>query len=536
MGMTMSYERGSRRVLGAWLWIAACGDDLPSPAAGDSGTTAATSTGTTAAPGSDTQADDTGTTGTPEQDRAAVTHSFGVLSLAPRQESQPCIQWTLDNDQAIYIEAVTLVNDGGFHRSNWFVVPESLYPGEDGYFTCSDRGFTELDAAVQGTVLTAQSTQSRYERMELPTGVVIKAPPRHKVIAGGHLLNLADADYDTELRMTLDIVHPREVEIVAAPFRLTYYDLDIPPFTEARFTSSCNLSKTYEDAVGHPIDLRLYYVLPHYHYLGNYFDLTIRGGPRDGESVFRLDGFNAGANGKPFPEPIDLTGAEGFVFTCGYDNWTDKTIGWGIGDQEMCVMLGLADSAVLMDASASSNDVVGTDGEILLNESSCGVVGLPKNEAQSMPSPAELAAPLYVPPSGPGDAGLPPVDACEDVPATAAASTTATLSKLRDTLFVSTCQFSACHQGAAAAAGLDLAAADLHAELLDHVVESDTPLPLVDPGNPEGSWLYRRVAECEPTDAAGQVVPHMPLNSPQLSDPGLVAALREWIEAGARDD
>lgn len=199
-------------------------------------------------------------------------------------------------------------------------------------------------------------------------------------------------------------------------------------------------------------------------------------------------------------------------------------------------MLGLADSAVLMDASASSNDVVGTDGEILLNESSCGVVGLPKNEAQSMPSPAELAAPLYVPPSGPGDAGLPPVDACEDVPATAAASTTATLSKLRDTLFVSTCQFSACHQGAAAAAGLDLAAADLHAELLDHVVESDTPLPLVDPSNPEGSWLYRRVAECEPTDAAGQVVPHMPLNSPQLSDPGLVAALREWIEAGARDD
>jgi hypothetical protein len=519
-------------VLGVSLAMIGCGDDMPSPSAADSDAgTSSTSGGSTS--GTD---ESTGTTGTPELDRASVTHSFGVQSLGPRQEAQPCIQWTLDNDEALYIAAVTLANDGGFHHSNWFVVPEGLYPGEDGFFDCGSRGFTELDAAVQGTVLTAQSTQSRYEKMELPAGVVIKAPPRHKIIAGGHLLNLADADYDTELRMTLDIVHPREVEVVAAPFRLTYYALDIPAFTEARFTSSCNLAGTYENASGKPLDLQLYYVLPHYHYLGNYFDLTVRGGSRDGESVFRFDGFNASANGGGFPEPIDLTGAEGFEFTCGYYNWTDKTIGWGIGDQEMCVMLGLADSAVLMDGSASVNMVVGTDGEILLNESPCSVLGLPKNPAQGMPTAAELAAPLYVPPGDPGDAGLPPVDDCADVPADTPPSTDATLSKVRDTLFVSTCQFSSCHGGGSAVAGLDLAATDLHAELLDHVVEANTELPLVAPGDPEGSWLYQVVAECRPTDAAGNVAPHMPLNSPRLADPGLVAALREWIAAGAQND
>jgi len=58
----------------------------------------------------------------------------------------------------------------------------------------------------------------------------------------------------------------------------------------------------------------------------------------------------------------------------------------------------------------------------------------------------------------------------------------------------------------------------------------------VAPGDPEGSWLYRVVAQCRPEDAAGNVVSHMPLNSPKLSDPGLVAALREWIEAGAQGD
>ncbi|MCX4246088.1 hypothetical protein OEB96_36040 [Paraliomyxa miuraensis] len=523
-------------VLTACMTLGGCKDEPPpSPAADDTGTTgSATTTATTDS--SEGSSDGVDSTGTEPLERASVTHSFGLYSLTPHEESQPCIQWTLHNEQPIYIEAVTLVNDGGFHHSNWFVVPDDLYAGDDGFFSCGARGFTELEAAVQGTVLTAQSTQSRYERMELPTGVVIKVPPHHKVVAGGHLLNLAAVDYDTELRMTLDIVHPREVEVVAAPFRLTYYDLDIPPFSEARFTSACDFSGLYESTVGMPLDLKLYYVLPHYHYLGNFFDLTMLGGPLDGQSVFRLDGFNAGANGQAFPDPIDLTGAQGFSFTCGYDNWTDLNVGWGIGDQEMCVMLGLADSAMLIDASASAGQVVGTDGEILLNESSCSVLGLPKNAAQGMPTPEELEAPLYVPPSDPGDVGLPPVDECADVPADATPGTEATLSQVRDTLFVSTCQFSSCHAGGSAAAGLDLTAADLHAELLGHAVQADTALPLVAPGDPEGSWLYQLVARCQPQNGSGAVVPHMPLNSPRLSDPGLVAALREWIAAGAQDD
>ncbi|MCA9655512.1 MAG: hypothetical protein KC501_36690 [Myxococcales bacterium] len=499
---------------------------------------ATSAAGTTTGDGTGSGSEDTGTAGTGpgDADRAEVVHSFGLVTLDPQQETQPCIQWTLGNEEPIYISAVTLTNQGGFHHSNWFVVPDTLYQGEDGFFDCQERGFSELDAALSGTVLTAQSTQSRYETMQLPPGVVIKAPPHHKVIAGGHLLNLSASTYETELRMALEIVHPREVEVVAAPFRLTYYDLQIPGFTEARFTSSCDLSGTYEVASGDPLDLQLYYVLPHYHYLGNYFDLTILGGPRDGQSVFHLDGFNADANGQAYPDPIDLSGAQGFRFTCGFDNWTDQQVGWGIGDQEMCVMLGLADSKVLMDASASANQIVGTEGEILLNESPCDVIGLPKSPSQGMPTPEELAGPLYVPPSDPGDVDLPPVDECEDVPASATPVGQATLSRVRSTLLVSTCQFSSCHAGGNASAGLDLAADDLHTELMEHVVQGDTNLPLVAPGDPEGSWLYQRVARCNPTDASGTVVSHMPLNSPQLARPELVALLREWIAAGALDD
>jgi hypothetical protein len=77
------------------------------------------------------------------------------------------VQWTLHNDQPIYVNTVTLVNDGGYHHSNWLAVPEDKFPGEDGYFDCDERGYTELDGRVSGTVLFAQSTQSRSETQHL---------------------------------------------------------------------------------------------------------------------------------------------------------------------------------------------------------------------------------------------------------------------------------------------------------------------------------------------------------------------------------
>ena len=476
------------------------------------------------------------TTGDGDPDRATLVHSFGVQTMQPFAESEPCVQWTLHNEQAVYANTVTLVNDGGFHHSNWLAVPEDRFVGEDGFFKCEDRGYTELDAAISGTVLFAQSTQSRSEVQELPAGVVVKIPPRHKVIAGVHLLNLGSTELDSELRMALGLVHPRTVEVVVAPFRLTYSDLHIPAGKRSRFSSTCTFDQAYQNAVGTPLDIKLYHVLPHFHYLGDSFSVDVVGGPDDGRNLYTLNGFNADANGHVFDPPIDLAGAHGLRFFCGYDNWRDKDIGWGIGDQEMCVMLGLADSRAIMDMSVpSGSQVVGEDGEVLLNEGPCNVLALPKNEAQTMPTAAEKAGEMYVPPADAGDVNLEPLKRCVDSDPTAAPSGT-TLSHLRDAIFVPSCMFSSCHDAKIPTAGLDLQGPALHAALLDHPVSADVDLPLVAPGDPDGSWLYQIVSRCEPRDSKGNAVRPMPYNAPTLLQDQHVAALRAWIAAGARDD
>ncbi|MFB6375397.1 MAG: hypothetical protein ABEN55_20285 [Bradymonadaceae bacterium] len=80
-----------------------------------------------------------------------------------------------------------------------------------------------------------------------------------------------------------------------------------------------------------------------------------------------------------------------------------------------------------------------------------------------------------------------------------------------------------------------MTADDLHSELMNHEMVTPTDLPLVDPGNPSGSWLYRVTSTCKPM-ADGNPVSHMPRNSPTLMEPRVLAMIRDWIAQGAKDN
>ena len=470
---------------------------------------------------------------------ASLTHDFGLYELGPGEEvASQCVSWTLNNDEAVWVNAVTISNTGAYHHSNWFVVPEDLYAGEDGYWRCRDRDFSELGAAVAGTVLFAQSTQSRLETQQFAPGAVIKVPPRHTVVAGVHMLNPSFRTVRAQFRMTLELVHPREVDVLLKPFRLSYYELDIPAGGEARHSAECDLDELARGLNSNPLDMELYWVLPHYHLRGNYFRAEIIGGPRDGELLHGIDRFDAEANGKMFDPPIDLSGATGIRMTCGFDNPTDEKIGWGIGDQEMCVMLGLARTDVLFDAwvDGDTHQDEGMVDGIFRRRGPCEGLAVPPNEAQQPPTEAERQGVLYVPESLPSDAGLPPVLPCIDVPEDATPEEPVSFASIRETVLTPSCSFSACHDSVSPVAGLDLETDPYAALLRDGPAAGNTSMPLVAPGDPAQSWLYQLLSRCEPTDHTGRIVASMPRNGTNLLDPGVVAKVRAWIEAGAPEE
>lgn len=466
-----------------------------------------------------------------------VVFDFGDYEIPAGGERYPCAVWTLNNEKPLYVNAVVQANDGGFHHSNWYAVRDDQFIGEDGYFTCSERGFQEATGAVFGEVVFAQSTQAYVEEQRFPEGVAIKIPPHSKIIGGVHLLNVSASPLNTGVRMGLELLHPRDVETVATPWRMDNSSLAIPGETHSRWVSECNLKTQYENKTGEPFEPLMYWLLPHYHALGDYFRVDLIR-PEGDETIIELSGFNAEANGVTFAEPVDLTGVTGMRMVCGYTNPFGRLIFYGTaGDDEMCTLLAFTNAAMRLNTEARSEESMDPTGEdgFETHYADCSSLFIPKNDGQAMPTEEEIDAELYVPESNSDGNNVALVPECEDTPEDAEPSGPITLSSLRTDLFMPSCAFSACHDADAPAAGLDFTADDLHRELLDHELLAATDSPLVAIGDASNSWLFQVMSTCEPESDTG-VVSAMPRNAPRLLPQGEVARVRAWIDAGALND
>ena len=107
-----------------------------------------------------------------------------------------------------------------------------------------------------------------------------------------------------------------------------------------------------------------------------------------------------------------------------------------------------------------------------------------------------------------------------------------TLSSIQEHVFNQSCALSGCHQGTNAPVGLDLSTGNAHANLVD-VRSGEVPdLFLVEPGNPDDSYLIIKL-EGSSRMAVGTV--QMPFGRDPLSSE-TIAVVRRWITNGAPDN
>jgi hypothetical protein len=276
----------------------------------------------------------------PTSEACVFEHDISTMSVAPGvEEEDTCQSWTLNNPTELWVTSITQHNDGAYHHANWFFVPDDQFALPDGLWTCSENNFSEVVAGLLGGYLFALSTQSQDETQALPAGSAIRIPPYSRIIGSSHLLNGSDQTVETTMRLAIHTVPKSQVVSKMVPARIQYKDLTLEPRAQSSFTVECLIAQPYVDLMAKPFEWELHYALSHYHNLGTFAQLEIAGGPRDGEVLMRHDGY--GENfGKPIDPPVDLAaaGAEGVRFTCGFDNPRDVSVGWGIGDQEMCVV------------------------------------------------------------------------------------------------------------------------------------------------------------------------------------------------------
>jgi hypothetical protein len=298
-----------------------------------------------------------------EQDVSTITVGAGV------EDEDTCQSWTLNNPTELWVSGISQTNQGAYHHANWFFVPDDEFVVPDGTWSCNEHDFGELQAALLGGYLFALSTQSAEEVQELPAGSAIRIPPYSRVIGSSHLLNASNVDVTTTMHLRINTIPPDQVIAKMAPARFQYHDLTLDPAARSSFTIECLLDEAWAEYFEGPLDYQLHYVLFHYHVLGIYAQLELAGGPNDGRVIARHDGY--GENfGIALDPPVDLAaeGAQGLRFTCGFDNPRDVPVGWGIGDQEMCVVALQADTGLAFEGDVPYGDGaqlgVAPDGEI----------------------------------------------------------------------------------------------------------------------------------------------------------------------------
>jgi hypothetical protein len=260
-----------------------------------------------------------------------LSHTMDPITVNPGQEIiGTCQSWTLGNDTPLWVSEVASTNAGAFHHSNWIWVPDTMYTGSDGTWTCADRGFDQVAAGAFGGVFFAQSTQAKADTQAFPPGAAFQLPAHARIIGDVHLLNASEQPVTTQIHFDVYTIPDAQVTTPLQPMAFTNLALDIAPQTETHALMNCATPES---------DFDIYYVLPHFHALGQDLLLDVVGGPMDQTQIFKSVGGIGQSVGQMFDPPIAVKGATGLGITCEYQNPRPSTVKYGEGDQEMCVVL-----------------------------------------------------------------------------------------------------------------------------------------------------------------------------------------------------
>ena len=294
-----------------------------------------------------------------------MTFTFGPYHLTPSQEiTDQCVSATLHNETELYINSVELTTATGFHHSNWFFVTGNLYDGPDGTWDCASRSFDQANAATHGGVLFAQSTQSPHEVQKFPDGVALVIPPHARIVATTHLLDAGDIPLDVPLSLTITPIAEVHTRLAALSFENE--SIELPPHRQSKFSIDCDIGTQSRNLTGAGPDFNIYYALAHYHDLGTGLTLEAVRGDGTTTTVYETANRIGDTLGGAISPAFSMQGYEKLRMSCSYNNDRDQTVGWGVGDQEMCVMLAFTDNELqwgggALDRNAGMGDDLGDE-------------------------------------------------------------------------------------------------------------------------------------------------------------------------------
>lgn len=163
-----------------------------------------------------------------------------------------------------------------------------------------------------------------------PPGVALRLPAGKGFDLNAHYANRRDSEIQGEVYVNLHFADPEEVEHIAEVLFLNNTDIALPP------KQITTLTKTYTTHQR----MHIFQLFSHAHEHMTEFRVEIVGGPRDGELIYIAYDWEH----PPILEidpPLTLEPGQGLRLIATYNNWTDRTLRFGLlSSDEMMILFG----------------------------------------------------------------------------------------------------------------------------------------------------------------------------------------------------
>jgi hypothetical protein len=272
---------------------------------------------------------------------ANVVGGFSIdvpaVEVKPGEELTPCFIFPLAvTGPSRLVGGAKLTVGKGMHHGN--IVSRKKTgegirpcPKVDNPDLIGGEGFDILNG---GSVLFASSTQvSGVEWRTFSDGDGFPVRDGYEIVARMHYLNTGAAPITVAPKYEWLTIDESKVVHRLSPFLWEYIRFKIPPKSEHTVTASCAI----------PPGMHIASAMPHMHARGVSFSAGFAGGALDGKRFLDSKGYDPEAGVVfQFEPALDLALAERVTFSCTWRNELDKQLTDGIGDNEMCILMGYA--------------------------------------------------------------------------------------------------------------------------------------------------------------------------------------------------
>lgn len=265
-----------------------------------------------------------------------IQFHLGPFEVAPGVDREFLYYDPLNYEEDVFINRFEVVMRPGSHHFLWYLFDDEIQtlPAPYTYRDFRDeRGQTQFInlLATQYHIFFA-GTQTPRTDYRFPPGVALRLPGGQGLDLNSHYVNRGPTPRTGEVYANLHFAEADEIEKVAEVMFLSNFDIHLPP------KQVTTLTKTFD------FDVRthVFHLWSHAHETMTEFKVEVAGGPRDGELVYISYDWEHPPLLQIDP-PLTLEAGQGLKLTTTYDNYTDRTLRFGLLSQdEMMILFGYA--------------------------------------------------------------------------------------------------------------------------------------------------------------------------------------------------